>query len=117
MISFAANTVAIPWLAFLVLPFCLLGTLCVYLQPAIGELLLRIAEFSLSYLWVVLAWFAQLPSASWELAIPSALILVMTVIGFILLLLPAGIPGRWLGLIWCLPLCLYQSPRPPQGPV
>jgi competence protein ComEC len=35
--------------------------------------------------------------------------------GFLLLLMPSGMPGRILGVIWILPVLLYQSPKPHLG--
>ncbi len=112
LISFAANSIAIPYLSFFILPLCLLSTVFLYLYPPAASLLLWMADKSLSGLWIILTWFSHLSVATWEQAIPSFILLLTTSFGFILLLIPAGLPGRWLGLTWLLPLFFYQTPKP-----
>lgn len=112
LISFVANSIAIPYLSFLILPLCLLSTIFLYLYPQAATLLLWMADKSLSGLWVILTWLSQLSIATWEQAIPNPILILITSIGFILLLIPAGLPGRWLGLAWLLPLFFYKTPKP-----
>jgi len=114
-VSFIANSIAIPWLGFLILPFCLLGGLFVLIIPAIGDILLMLADKSLGLLWWLLVSLAQLQVSSWQHAIFSQTLLMVTVAGFILLLLPAGFPGKWFGLIWILPLIVTKPARPEAG--
>jgi competence protein ComEC len=115
VISFIANSIAIPWLGFLILPFCLVSNLLLLIAPKISTIFLFIADKSLSMLWVVLTWFSHLPFAVWHHAMPSLGVFVLSLLGVLLLLLPAGLPGRWLGLICLLPCILYQQPRPQIG--
>ncbi|MBX3708861.1 MAG: DNA internalization-related competence protein ComEC/Rec2 [Gammaproteobacteria bacterium] len=117
LISFVANTIAIPWLGLLILPFCLLGAFCLFISPHTGVLLLSIADKSLAGLWVFLAELAKLNLSTLAFHIPNYAILVFTIIGFLLLLLPAGLPGRWLGVIWIMPLLTYQPAKPALGDV
>ena len=53
--------------------------------------------------------------SSWHKSIPNAGIMVLTTIGFLLLLLPSGFSGRWLGLLWIMPLLLYEPAKPNAG--
>lgn len=115
LISFIANSIAIPWLGFLILPFCFLSAVFLFIAPGIGGFLLLIADKSLSWLWLLLTWLSALPFSSWHEAMPDHVTLILTVAGFLLLLLPAGFPGRWLGLIWLLPLLFYQPEKPARG--
>jgi competence protein ComEC len=117
LISFIANSVAIPWLGFLILPFCFLSSIFLLISPSIGHVLLIIADKSLSYLWEILAWMAQLHFAAWQMVIPNYLYLILMVTGFIFLLLPIGTPGKWLGFIWILPVIFYQPLLPTDGDV
>jgi competence protein ComEC len=48
---------------------------------------------------------------------PNFWILICTLIGFLLLLVPIGWPGRWLGIVWLLPLWFYQPAKPAIGEV
>jgi competence protein ComEC len=114
-ISFIANSIAIPWLGFFILPFCFLSTIFLLIFPSLGGVLLSIADKSLAALWVLLTWFSQLHFSAWHQVIPTFGILIISVIGFLFLLLPAGFPGKWLGLLWLIPLILYKPERPISG--
>lgn len=108
LISFFANTIAIPWLGILILPFCLLATLSVPISSTCASLLLLLADNSLSLLWIILSWFATFPNGVWVHPIPNAVCMAATLIAVALLLLPAGMPGRLLGILWLLPLLCLQ---------
>ncbi len=112
LVSFAANCIAIPWLGFFILPFCLLSGIFLFISPLLGKFFLLIADKSLSGLWIVLTWFSELPLSAWQQVIPSSLLFFLTICAFIFLLLPAGFPGRWLSVIWLAPLLCYQPDRP-----
>lgn len=114
-ISFVANSIAIPWLSFLILPFCFLSAIFLFVSPNIGACCLLIADKSLSALWVFLTWMASMPYASWQIVIPNLSTFFLMSVGFILLLLPAGVPGRWMGLIWLLPVITYKPIKPDEG--
>lgn len=108
IISFLANSIAIPWLGFFILPFCFLsGVFFIFFQP-LGVFFLNIANQSLVYLWLVLDWLSQLSFATWQHAIPNSYIFMLTLLAFVVLLLPRGAPGRWLGLFWLSPLLLQH---------
>ncbi|TAK74500.1 MAG: DNA internalization-related competence protein ComEC/Rec2 [Gammaproteobacteria bacterium] len=115
LISFLANSIAIPWLEFLILPFCFLSGIFLFIFPPIGKWLLIIADKSLSGLWLVLTWFAHLHFSSWQQAMPSMSVMMLTIIGILFLLSPAGFPGRWFGVVWMMPLLFYQPNRPANG--
>jgi competence protein ComEC len=109
LVSLLANCVAIPWLGFLILPFCFLSGIFLMFFPLLGALFLQIASKSLALLWVVLSWFAQLPFAAWQQPMPNLLIFCVTMLAFLLLLIPRGMPGRWLALLWVTPLLSYSA--------
>ncbi|GAB3472421.1 DNA internalization-related competence protein ComEC/Rec2 [Azotobacter salinestris] len=108
-----ANLVAVPWVSLAVVPLALLGTLLLPL-PAIGEGLLWLAGALLAALfWLfgtiaggVPAWLPhEVPIWSWLLAL----------LGILLILLPAGVPLRALGLAMLLPLAFPPQARIPHG--
>lgn len=111
-ISFIANSIAIPWLAFLILPFCLLGSLLLLCVPSWGAFLLASADSSLSILWKILTWLSERPLATWHQPISNHWILFCAVIAILFLLAPSGFPGRWLGVIWLGPLMVFQPDKP-----
>jgi len=108
-----ANLVAVPWVGLLVVPLALLGTLALPV-PVLGESLLLVAGTLLAALFWLLgeiaaalpAWLPhEVPLWAWLLALP----------GCLLILLPAGVPLRALGLALLLPLFFPPQPRIPPG--
>lgn len=117
LVSFFANSIAIPWLGFFILPFCFLSGVFLFISPAFGGFLLAMADKSLAGLWILLTWFSQLHFSSWHQAVPSHGILLMTIVGFLILLLPAGVSGRGMGIFWLMPLILFQPIKPASGDI
>ncbi len=117
LVSFIANSIAIPCVGFVIVPLTLLGCFLLLFSAKLGGFVLLLADKVLSVLWAVLVYFSHLPWASWYQFVPHSWILIAACIGVILLLFPAGFPGRYLGFIWLLPLILYQSPAPKSGEV
>lgn len=115
LVSFLVNSIAIPWLGFFILPFCFLALIFLYFFPSISTLCLYLADKSLASLWVMLNWFSQLHFAVWQQAMPNYYLLFFFIIGIVILLIPAGFPGRWIGVIWLLPTLFYQPNRPALG--
>lgn len=117
IISFVANSIAIPWVGFLVVPLCLVGTFLLFFSTKLGAFILILADKILGILWTILTWFSHLPLASWFHAMPNHWILVIACIGVIIFLFPNGFPGKWLGGIWFLPLFFSPFPIPKVGDV
>lgn len=90
------NLVAVPWISIVVLPLALLGTLLLPV-PLLGESLLWLAGGALAVLFEVLEQAAALAPAWLPPGLSPGLWGLM-VIGTLLLLLPAGIPLRLLGV-------------------
>lgn len=107
------NLVAVPWISIAVLPLALLGTLLLPV-PWLGESLLWLAGGMLGMLFEMLAHAAALAPAWLPPGLPLGL-WALVAIGTLLLLLPAGIALRWLG-VPMLGLALF-APRnaPPHG--
>jgi len=115
LIGFIANAIAIPWLGFLVLPFSLAGGILSTLWPAAAKLLLLPAEYLLGLLWAFLSAITKLSWLQWHTYITNPFILISALIAVAILLSPRGIPGRWLGILWAMPLLLWQPPGPKLG--
>lgn len=99
-----ANLVAVPWVSFVILPPALLGTLLLPV-PLVGEGLLWVAGGALQWLFVFLGWVALWLPAWLPSAIP-AWAWALSLLGAVMLLLPAGVPLRGLG--WpLLLLCVF----------
>lgn len=116
-IGFIANLIAIPWVGFIVLPLSLLGSLFLLFLPSIGHWVLKLAEISLECLWSMLSLLASLPHVQWNFYFPNMLFLLAVTIGALLLLAPRGIPGKWLGVFWIIPLFLWKPSTPKVGEI
>ena len=111
LISFVANIIAIPVVGFVIVPLSLVGSLTGI------KWLLIIAEKIMSWLWIYLQWLSSYHFLVWHHAVVNGWVLAAALIGILLLLAPRGIPRRWLGVIWLLPLFFYQPCGPKPGQV
>ena len=107
LVSPLANALASPVVSFVVTPLALAAAAV----PWDG--LLHLAHLPLAWLMEGLALAAVLPV--WQSAAPPLSVAILAGLGVILLLLPAGVPGRWAGLGLLLPLFLWPPPRPAAG--
>lgn len=98
LISPIANAFAIPIISFLVVPTAILGSL---LPVDVG---LQLSHTILNATMIGLHWLSAMPLATWQLAAPSIWALLLAVFGVLWMLLPRGMPMRWLGAVCLLPL-------------
>ncbi len=110
--SFLANIVAIPIVGCVVVPLSLLGSLIWLISASLGGWILLLAEKILQLLWLLLSWLAAQPWLIWHHALANGWVLLTAIVGCLLLLAPKGVPARFLGLIWLLPLIFYTPPGP-----
>lgn len=110
-----ANLLAVPLLGVLVVPLALLGTLLLPV-PWLGEACLWLAGGLLHSLFLVLTQVAAVLPA-WLPVAPPLWARCLGVLGAVLLLLPAGVPGRGLGFLLLLPLLWVPVNRPALGEV
>ncbi len=107
IVSPLANAFAIPIISLIVVPLAILGSLIHV------DFILQASHFILALCMQGLTWLAALPT--WQQAAPPVWTLIVAILGVLWLLLPRGIPQRWLGLILLLPLFFVNSPRPAHG--
>lgn len=103
----AANLLAVPWISVLVLPTALLGTLLLPV-PWLGESLLWLSGGLLDWLIRALAVLAA-HFSSWTPQSVPLVIWLLSAVGALLLLLPAGVVLRPLG--WPLVMLAVFAPR------
>lgn len=109
LVSPLANAVAIPAVSLVAVPLSLLAAALPW-----GGLAWAAHAVIAGVMWL-LEWLARLPQPVWHGAEPSVWALGLALLGAALLLLPRGVPGRWLGLLMCLPLLLPRLPAPAPG--
>lgn len=117
LVSFAANSIAIPWVGFLLVPLCFVGAFCVLINGTLGGYVLLLADKLLNVLWIILAWFSHWHFSAWYQIVPSYTVIIIACIGMVILLVPIGFPGRYFGLVGLLPLIFYHYPQPRFGTV
>jgi competence protein ComEC len=116
-LAFLANLAAIPWVSLVVVPLTLAGVALLPVSMVFGGLLLKLAGEASAVLLSYLEFLAGLQGTFPLLPAPGLLTVVLAMLGGILLLLPRGIPGRWIGLFLLLPLFLPPGPRTERGSI
>ena len=109
LISPVANAFAIPVISLVVVPLALVGALMPF------DFVLLIAHGVMAVTMWLLEGFSALPDAVWEQHAPPAWTVAAGVLGASWLLLPRGVPARWLGAVACLPLLFVLPPRLQHG--
>ncbi|HTH93690.1 MAG TPA: DNA internalization-related competence protein ComEC/Rec2 [Rhodocyclaceae bacterium] len=109
LVSPLANAVAIPVVSFAITPLVLLAAvpgLTFLLQPAhaLVSLLMRFIDA-----------LAALPWGVWQQAEAPFALTVLAMLGVLWLLLPRGLPSRWLGTIPLAALLVWLPLRPAEG--
>ncbi|MCK9396284.1 MAG: DNA internalization-related competence protein ComEC/Rec2 [Methylobacter sp.] len=117
LIAPLANLVAVPVISLLAVPLSLLAVIAMFISSALAGKLFYFADHVLQGLWRLLAYLADIPSASINHAPPSYWALLFAVPGVLLLLAPAGIPARWLSMVMFLPLVFTDVKRPETGDI
>ncbi len=107
LISPVANAFAIPVVSWVMVPLALLGIVYAPVWHA--------AAWVGDQVQTSLAWLASQPWAVWHLPTPQPVAMGLAVLGIAWLLLPRGIPARYLGAVLCLPLVLPVLDHPAAG--
>jgi len=110
-----ANIVAIPWVSLLVVPLSLLALIFMPFSLWISNSLFDVAAITIDWLFAGLNFLSQSPLAALKPAEVPFVYLLISFIGLLILILPKGFPGRWLGLIVLLPALSFTPARPVQG--
>lgn len=117
LLSPVANFLAVPWVSFVTVPLTLAGGLTLLLWPALAHGLLVAAAASLAALWPLLEFLAGVHRALWLSSQPPVWTLVPAILGILWLLAPRGVPARWVGAVWLLPLAFFPRQHIPVGAV
>ena len=98
-----ANLVAVPWVGLLVTPLALAGAVLAPLSDTLAGWLLGAADGLLGWLWPLLDWLSAAQISTVRIS-PTAIALVLGLLGVALALAPRGLPGRPLAMVLLLPL-------------
>lgn len=108
-----ANLVMVP-LFFLLVPWVLCSVLLLWV-PVLGPGMLALAGYVLTGAFAGLAWLDGFAWAYWARPEPGFLAALCACLGVALLLAPRGLPARWLGLVFLLPILWVKSDPPSPG--
>ncbi|MEY4153191.1 MAG: hypothetical protein RLZZ278_39 [Pseudomonadota bacterium] len=106
-VGLLANLVAIPWVTWVVTPLAILGVLA---PP-----LWLVASWALQPLMAMLTLLASLQGSVWQLPTPPFFLAVLAILGGLLLLQAWPWHLRAWGVLFMLPIFLWQVPKPPPG--
>jgi competence protein ComEC len=109
LVSPLANAVAIPLVSLVVTPLALAGSVLPF------DFILQLAHAAMAAQMWLLEWCAALPAAVWQQHAPAAWSVALALAGIVWLLLPRGVPARWLGLPLMLPMFAVVPPGPASG--
>jgi len=109
LISPLANALAIPLVSLVVVPLSLLAAILPFDSVAI------VAHSVMSVCMAYLQWLNAFPEAVWQQHAPPSWTIPLAVAGAIWLLLPRGVPARWVGAFLFLPLFLAIPGKPLPG--
>jgi competence protein ComEC len=111
------NLIAVPLFSFVIVPLALLGTMLSVIWETGGQPVLHAAGWSLETCLQLLGPLSDIPRIAWSRPAPSSWVWFPAAVAVLVLLMPRGIPGRWLGLLFISPLLLSQPTTPPSGTV
>lgn len=106
-----ANFLIIPVISLLVVPLCLIAVLVMLLLPALAQQLFVLVDQILEGVWLVLSAMADMPYATVSIPMIPFYIVPIAMLGVFILLLPRGLPARWLGLVLLLPLLFVKDSK------
>lgn len=110
IVSPIANFFSVPWVTCIVVPLVLLGSCLSFLSEIVANWVFQISSYSIDILFIFINYLSDLSYAKWHHAIPAWSLLPAS-FGMILLFLPKGSPGKFIGLILLSPL-LFAKPTP-----
>lgn len=112
-----ANLVAVPIWSLIVVPLALAGTAMDAIRAGLGLPFWRLATQCFDAIWPLFERLAASPLALWWLPEAAWFALPLALIGAFWLLLPRGVPGKWLALLLWLPLLWPDRRLPAAGEV
>ena len=116
LISPVVNLLMVPWFSLVLVPMTLIG-LPLLAAPPVAELWFSLLQTLSETTLGLLEWCSSQTFAMTDLVQQDLLLLWFVLAGCLLLLMPAGMPGRGLGLLLCVPVIFASAERPAQGEI
>lgn len=114
-IAILTNLIAMPMMLFMVIPNALIGAFLIWISPLAGALMLKLSNYLMLKLVYLLHYFAAQNWWGMWVAQISFLNMLLGLIGTLIIFMPKGIPGRWLGwlmfipILWPMPLMIASG--------
>jgi len=115
LVSPLANLFAVPFVGLIIVPLTLTGIVMLYFYSPIGIGLLSLVNTGLDWLLGALNYLASTKGALVYQSIPSLWILALVLLAAGMMLIPKGVPAKWLAVVWLLPAFLIKTPAPEHG--
>ncbi|MCV6604065.1 MAG: DNA internalization-related competence protein ComEC/Rec2, partial [Porticoccaceae bacterium] len=114
LLTVVVNGVAIPWLNIVVVPLCLLGVVVSFVSAELGQWCWHLAGWQLHWFYQGLQWFDAQAGLLLTSSVRFSPWLVMSLLAAaLLMLLPRGVPARWLGMVPFVLIFFATPQRPP----
>ena len=110
-----ANVFAIPWVSLLIVPISLLALVLMPVSSFLSTQLLALASVAIEILFKGLELLSGSALSSLSFAEIPSILLIVAFLGVLMLILPKGFPGRWMGMLLMMPAVIYQAPKLQQG--
>lgn len=116
IVGFLANAIAVPWVAFIIIPLCLSAVFMNLFGVSICVFIFKVAGWCMTPLWYYLSWLSAYRWSMWTHVIPRMWILWFALLGGLFFLSPyQWLPKKLnylLGLLCWVPLFFYRLPGP-----
>lgn len=111
-----ANLILVPLFSFAVVPLNLIAALVATMDADLAGRIWFVLDYSLAAMTAYLQWLVAI-GGSGVISIPERPMLVycLAAIGVFVVLLPKGMPLKWIGAILLLPIFLYRPPQLGEG--
>ncbi len=115
LVSPLANLLAIPFVSILIVPLTLIACLMIPVHTGLAAWVLQLVDHGLTLLFTCLGWISEWPYAQLNAMQPGIVALILAMCAVLLVLMPKGMPGRWLALGLIIPLWARQPNSIPEG--
>ncbi len=113
--SVLANVIAIPVIGFLIVPLILIALILLFPLPQAAQFLYTLIDKINEQHWAYLEFLSQQNNAIIPIAAANLFSLILAVIGIFILLMPKGLPARWSGIFFIMPLLFPLTYQLKQG--
>jgi competence protein ComEC len=114
LIAPLVNLLLVPWFSLVLVPMSLIGLVLLQV-PLLAAAWYSLLGLLAGQTLALLQGFSELPLATLQMAHLPSWLCLSAMLGGLLLLLPAGMPGRGLGMLLLAPLLFAEPSRPRPG--